>query len=171
MLTSNLLFRSVSVLLTLILLISGLFGLMWPWVPKFRSWLVTFLQTDTWVIPMSGAGLLILGIFFLCGVYLTSRRTYYHLEMGGNAALVDEQVIEGYLHQYWDTLFPEQQIPSTVSIRNQKIYVTSNLPHVPFDQQKDILKRIETDLGEIFTTVLDYRKEFIFSASFEEATV
>jgi hypothetical protein len=168
MLSSNLLFRSVSVLLTLILLLTGLFGLIWPWVPGFRHGLIRFLQTDTWVIPLSGGGLLILGLLFLCGVYLASRRTYYHLEMGGNAALVDEQVIEGYLIQYWQSLFGDQEIPTSVTIRKQKIHVTSNLPPVPFAQQRELLKRIETDLGEIFSTVLDYRKEFIFSASFEE---
>ena len=102
----------------------------------------------------------------IAGAILQNRRHYYHIRMGDRAVQVDESVIRGYLEEYWQSLFSDQEVINKVRIRREKIHVTSDLPYIPFDQQKEILQRIDTDLSEVFSKVLDYRKEFWFTASF-----
>lgn len=159
----------VSIVLGLLIALAGIFGLIWPLVPRFRSGFIYWLDSGTWTIPLLGLGLFLLGCLLVAGALIQNRRHYYHVRMGDRTVQVDESVIEGYLDEYWRTLFPESQVTNRIRIKREKIYITSDLPHLPFRQQKELLGRIDTDLSEIFSRVLDYRKEFWFTASFDEA--
>ncbi len=155
-------------LLGLLVALVGLFAIIWPWVPAFRSSMISWLASGTWTIALVGIGLFALGVLMVAGVVVQSRRHFYHVRMGDRAVQVDESIIEGYLTQYWQTLFPGKEVNNRIRIKREKIYVSCDLPAVPFDQQKAILQRVDTDLSEIFSKVLDYRKEFWFTASFSE---
>ncbi len=146
----------------------GLFGLIWPFIPGFRSVFLSWLSSGTWTIPLLGFGLLLLGSILIMFVWVSTRRRYYHVRMGDRTVQVDETLIEGYLQEYWERLFPGKHVANRVKIRREKIYVTCDLPHVPFEQQPEILRRIDSDLSEILSSILDYRKSFWLTASFDE---
>ena len=114
--------------------------------------------------------MLAIGCGMIAGLLKLNRRTYYHVRTGDRSIAVDEAVIEGYLQRYWETLFPGKEVSSDVTIQSNQIEVSTDLPHIPFNQQRDLLKRIERELADVFDKVLDSDQEFLFSANFAEGT-
>jgi len=165
---NHLLFSLFSLISAIFFLLLGIFAVMVPWVPALKVSIIRFLQENSIVISLFGFAFLIVGTAIVINIILGTKRRYYHVKSGQNAVSVDENLIKGYLETYFHDLFPGQEIPSHLVIKQNKIHVMADLPTIPMEEQKDILEKIEKDLGEVFTTVLGYRNEFYLNISFLE---
>lgn len=141
---------------------------MLPWFPGVREALATFILEDSIMIFLFGFCFMIIGIAYIAGTLWSSRRHYYHVKAGPYAINVSETIFQDYLDTYWKKIFPNSQVPCNVKLSRNKVHVTADLPYVPRKEQKELIEKMQQDVTEIFTRLLGYRAEYLFSVSFNE---
>jgi hypothetical protein len=67
-------------------------------------------------------------------------------------------------------VFPNSEVPCSVSFKNNQLHITADLPYVPLEKQKGLIEQMQADVTDIFTRLLGYRAEYLFSLSFQEDT-
>lgn len=146
----------------------GLIGAMIPWSNEIRNMIVKFIFHDTLAISLFGYAFFLIGLALAADIVINIRKRPYKISSLKGPIAVDEAVIQTYLNEYWKQLFPENDVPCHVSLKDNKIHVAVDLPYLPIQEQKTLLERIRKDLIGIFTKILGYRDEFYISASFQE---
>lgn len=164
----NFFYFSISFIIAIFFILLGIVGLLLPWSSEIRTNIVQFFLEDFLYITLFSLGLVIAGIAIIINVLFSARKHYYEIKSGSNSFAIDEALFQDYLNTYWKQLFPKIEIPNRVVLKKNKIHVAADLPYVPLDQQKDLLKRIEKDLSDIFNRIFGYRNEYIISISFQE---
>jgi hypothetical protein len=98
---------------------------------------------------------------------LFTRQQEYCIKSGTNAVSVCKEVLQGYLNNYWNELFPQQKISNKVHIKKNKIHVSADLPSYPLTDQKILIETIKKELGSLFSEVLGYNQELYLSVTFK----
>lgn len=164
---NNLFYSLISFIIALFFILLGIIGVMVPWSPGVRTDLVQFILDDSLAISLFGFTSIVVGLAIAINILLNTRRQYYHIRSDSNAIAVDETVIQQYLNTYWKQLFPNNDIPNRLTLKNNKIHITVDFPHLPLSQQQVLLERIKNDLSQTFANMLGYHSEFYLSASFQ----
>ncbi len=162
----NLFFSLISFIIAIFFVLLGIISVMIPWSEEVRYGLVRFILEDALAISLFGCAFIVVGLAIAVNILLNSRRKYYHLRSGCNAIGIDENVIQQYLTVYWQQLFPDHDIPYRLTIKHNKIHINVDLPHLPLQEQRQLLERIKQDLQQLFTGKLGYQEEFYLTASF-----
>lgn len=165
---NNFFYSLISFTIALFFVLLGIIGVIIPWSPEIRTDLVQFILDDSILLSLFGLTFIIVGLAIAAYILVNGRRKYYHIRSGEDAITVDEAVIQQYLDAYWKELFPGSDIPNRLAIKNNKIHITVDFPHVPQGQQQLILERIKQDLRNKFTEILGYRGDFYLSSSFRQ---
>jgi hypothetical protein len=139
-----------------------------PWLPAIRSHVIFFFMNNSVALSLFGIVSLTTGSAIATNVILNAKHRYYRIRSGANAIAVDEVLIQQYLDSYWAGLFPDCDVPNRLILKNNRIHMDVNLPHLPLPEQKLLLERVENDLSEGFAKVLGYNKEFYLTASFRD---
>lgn len=164
---SNVFFSALNLLIAVFFLLLGTIALVLPWDIDFRLTLFDFLSSHTFTMLLMAAAFYAIAILIFKTVF-GHRRRYYSVRTGAQSIAVDPLVIKQTLQPYWKGLFGSKEVTSQVDIKHNKIYITAHLPNCPFDQQRDLFKKIETDIVERLKKTLDYRDELHLTVSFEK---
>ncbi len=95
------------------------------------------------------------------------KYTYFCLKSIPNPIWIDETIILNYVENYWKVIFPKRIISNRVILKKNKIFLSTDLPYVPRYEQKELISKVQKDLGDIFSRMLGYKEDFTFSASFQ----
>jgi hypothetical protein len=158
----------ISFSVALFFIVLGVMGIIISWSIEVRNDLIQFIQRDSLLLPLFGLAFMFIGIAIAAYILINAKRKYYHIRSGNNAIKVDETIIQQYLDAYWKELFPGNDIPSRLTLKNNKIYITADFPNFPLAQQQLILERVKHDLRNTFAEMLGYHDEFYLSSSFRQ---
>ncbi|MDF2549858.1 MAG: hypothetical protein K0S07_925 [Chlamydiales bacterium] len=164
--SSNLLLTVFSAIFAAFLLMVGIFFAILPWWTSFRLAFISFIENQVLVLQMIGLGLFAMGSSLLYTFLVAQKRRYYHVRSATGSVDIDEAVIQAYVDNYWKGAFPNEHISSSISIRKEEISISADLPQVPFEQQRDLLYKIEGDLKDLFYRTLNYKHPLTLSLSF-----
>lgn len=167
---NNFFYSLISFIVALFFILLGIIGILIPWSPGIRTDLVQFILNDYLVISLFGFATIIIGLSIAINILINTKRKYYHIRSDANAITVDETIIQQYLNAYWEELFPGSDIPSRITLKNNKIHISVDFPELPIGQQQLILERIKQDLRSKFAELLGYHNEFYLSSSFQSPT-
>lgn len=165
---SKLLSSFFNCLIALYFIVCGTVLLLAPQVEAVQQRIVAFIQKNTLATGLFGAASLLAGGALLIYTLLSSRHNYYRLKGGARQVYIDENLIRQYLATYWENLLPGHETPCSISVQNNTIHVSADLPRVALERQKTLLEQIEADLTELFAKNLGYQKEYTLSISFQE---
>lgn len=152
--------------LALFFTILGLMGMILPWSEAVRSEVVTFILNNNLLLSLFGFFFFIMGVGLFFQIAYGFKRKYTTISQGESKVDISEEVFHDYLSIYFNELFPYTEIPCQISLKKRKARVTADLPYVPQDEQKAMLKKIETDLSDIFRELIGYRQALLLSISF-----
>jgi hypothetical protein len=165
----NNLFHSLIIFIAaLFFIMLGIVGIMIPWSSGMRMEIIQFILEYPLAILLFGVALVVAGLAIAFYILFHARRRYYYIYSGSHTAAVDEAVVQQYLNTYWKQLFPNRDIPNRLTIKNNKIHITVDLPFLPPHQQQLLLERIKQDLRGTFAKLLGYHNGFSLSASFQK---
>lgn len=160
---SHLIFSSVHLLVTLLIVALGLVLLIFPYAEPMRYALANFLLAWPGFFFSLGLFLVISGSFLMVAFYFLHRKRYYKLSLGCGQAAIDEAIIREYVLDYWRTLFPHQrEEPEIVLTSGQRIEIITQLPK-SVEDQSEIFERIKNELGVLLARRLGYKKDFILT--------
>lgn len=144
----------------------GIFGLILPWSTFLQGAATNLIMNHTLILSLFGLGLVLTGLsIVIYAVYNVGYR-YVNIRIGDRSIVVDENLIEQYLQNYWKKIFPQHQIPFYISIRKNFIQIVADLPALPESDQEAFLEKIREDFSNLFSGVLGYRNEIDFIAHF-----
>lgn len=158
----------ITALLAVFFILGGITCLLTPWSSAIRTHIILFIIENTAVISSFGLLFIILGIMLLINVVISSQHRYYKIKSKGSTVLVDENVIQQLIDEYFRELFPQNDVPSTIALEQNAIHITVNFPYFPIPDQKPFLQRVETELAACLNSILGHTEEFYLSASFRE---
>lgn len=164
----NFLYSIISFIIALLLILAGIIGLIVPWSDSVRTFLIKMIIEDSLAISLFGFTFIVIGTAIAAYILLNSRKSYYHIKTGDESVLVDEGIIQDYLMIYWKELMPEAQINSRVALKNNKIDISVDFPHVPPAGQRPLLERVRNDVREALFKFLGYHDEFQLHATFQK---
>lgn len=167
----NFLYYLVTIVIGVFFLALGIFAMVLPWSSSMRTELIEFVLSNSIAISLFGFAFLVIGLTVLINLYLSSKRRYYYVRVGRRSIAIDEEIIQQYLHSYWRQLFPEDDVPTRLTLKRNKIKVFAELPHVPVNEQKAFIEHIKEDLQDIFVRILGYSHEFMLSLRFQSKPV
>lgn len=140
---------------------------MLPWWTPVRQGAAQFILNNPMALFFFGLAFLIVGGGIAANIILTSRRRYYTLEGKNVHISVDQNLIQSYLDAYWKELFPSLEIPSRLTIHQDKIEIMTEFPFIPEEEHQALLTRIHRDLENMFSSLIEFDGEIILTASFE----
>lgn len=141
-----------------------------PWSASIRESVVDFIVTNALVFSLISFVGVAIGVAIATTLVLSTKHKTYRVRGGNKGVLVDEVLIQQYLDTYWEKIFPKKEIPNRLYLKNNKIHVQADLPFVPLEDQRDLLKQFDQDLTEMFDKVLGYEQDFLLSISFQNAS-
>lgn len=157
--SSEVVFSSIHLMVVLLILAVGFGLILESYVPSFRYGITLFLTESTKGPFIVGIVLWIMGILMLLGFYNMYRRKYYKLRLSCSKVLIEESIIEEYVKNYWQTIFPEKANELKVTIGpKQHIEIIAKLPEK--EDLESLLERIKNELGILLARKLGYEKEF-----------
>lgn len=159
----------MTLIMGLFFVVLGSIGLLALWFPHIRTTLIIFMLDNSLLISIFSMGLFAIGIAIVIFVIQSTRHRYYRIPAGRHLTTVDEGLIEGYMNSYWRELFPKLDIPSHVTLKNNRIFVTADLPYFPSEEQKTLLGKIDTDVSNILSKIFGYNREFSLQISFRSS--
>lgn len=157
----------ISFITALFFILLGVVSVLMPWVPSIRSDIIGFLIENSIAISLFGLAFLTIGIVMVINIILGTKRHYYEFKVGQNPVGVDEDLIQKYLQAYFIELFPVQEIPCCLAIKQNRLHITADLPYVPATQRAVLLEKIQQDLQDLFRRQLGYHDDYYLSASFQ----
>lgn len=162
----NFLHSLISFFIAIFFIMLGIIGMMVPWSSTIRDQAVALIQQHSITIFLFGFSFAAIGIAVAFNILLNSKKSYYQFKVAEDLVSVDETIIQEYLQGYWKELFPENEIPSRLIVKHNKIHVIAEFPYMEIEEQRRLLEKIQRELREIFANLLDYRQQFQLSVSF-----
>lgn len=162
----NFLYSVISFIIALFFISLGCIAVLLPWSATLRTDMIEYILANSIAISLFGFGFIVVGGTMVLNLILSARKKYYYSRVGSNFVAIDEVVIAQYLRSYWEELFPNQEIPTRLVLKKNKIKINADLPYKPAEEQKMFVENIKQDLRNIFTQVLGYPHEFVLSVSF-----
>jgi len=163
----NFLYSIVSFVIALFFIALGIMAILVPWSAGLRTDAIEYILANSIAISLFGFGFIVIGGTMVLNLILSSRKKYYYSRVASNFVAVDEAVIQQYLRFYWEQIMPDQDVPTQLTLKKNKIYITADLPFRPVSEQKVLIENIKQDLRNIFTKVLGYPHDFVLSVSFQ----
>lgn len=160
------LYTFLSFILSLFFVAVGVCALAFAVSPFARTETITFLLENTNLIVLFGILFIAIGIISFFYLIQSTKRKYFTLKSQKLEIEVSESVIHKYLKSYFRELYPYNDIPCQVELKKRRAEVTADLPFVPINEQRELLKKIEEDLTSIFRDQIGYRNELKVSISF-----
>lgn len=157
----------ISFLIAIFFILLGLIGVLIPWSENVRAEVITLINEHSIAISLFGLSFMTIGIAVMANIIINSKTSYHHFTLGKNFVSVDESIIQRYLNEYWKELFSGQEIPHRITLKDNKINITADLPYLQQQQQGILLAKIEQELTELFSDILGYRQQFSLSVSFQ----
>lgn len=161
------LYSLVSFVISLFFITLGIMAVLVPWSAGLRTEAIEFILANSIAISLFGFGFIIVGGTMVLNLILSNRRKYYYSKVGSNFVAVDEIVIQQYLRSYWEQIFPNQDVPTQLVLKKNKIRITADFPYKPASEQKKFVEEVKQDLRNIFTQIIGYPHEFVLSVSFQ----
>ena len=100
------------------------------------------------------------GALLLCFFYLTFRRRYYLVKMGG--AAIHDSLLAHYAREVLQEVFPHRELDCDVIVHKKSIEILANIPYLSDER----LKSVETLLAATLLKYCGYKGQFIFNVSF-----
>lgn len=157
----------ISVLVTLFFILLGIICLIFPWSEMMKSAVTEFILHNSLAISLMGFAVLAVGLARLFYISSGIKPTYYHFRTDSKAVWIDETIIQDYVDNYWRNLFPKGAVANKVTLKNNKIFLSADLPYVPSNEQKDMIQKIQKELSDLFSLILGYKNSFTLSATFQ----
>lgn len=157
----------INFIVALFFIMMGVISVLMPWFPAMRVDFIKFLLENSMAITLFGLCFLTIGIYLVISIILGAKRHYYEFKVGQNLVTVDEDLIQKYLQVYFSEIFPTQEIPCGLTIKQNLLHITADLPYVPSSQRDVLLEKIKQDLKNIFGQHLGYDSDYYLSASFQ----
>ena len=164
---SHFFYSLMSFILALFFIMLGVISVLMPWFPAMRTDLIQFLLENSIAISLFGLAFLTIGIVLVVNIILSTKHHYYEFKVGNHPVRVDEELIQKYLQVYFDEIFPAQEVPCQLTIKQNLIHVTADLPYVPALQRNVLVEKIQQDLKDLFSNQLGYNSNYYLSASFQ----
>jgi hypothetical protein len=164
---TNLFYTIGSLVIGVFFSMIGVIGIMIPWEPEIRTAVVQFIFENSISIVLFGFAFLVIGLSILCNLLLSFRKRHFTLRSGIKAVLVEEPILQEYLHNYWREAFPTHEIPSRLTVKKNRIHIYADLPYVPKAEQKDLMENIRHDITELLARMFGYRQTLTLSISFQ----
>lgn len=161
------LYSLITFITALFFLLLGFFALILPWSETLRMLAQQLIEEEVWPMTFFGAAFLLIGIALAGQILVSCRKQYYRVKTGTQTLDVSEKVIQDYLNDYFNALFPQQEIPCRIAIKKNKIAVAADLPFYPLEERKDLLNRVKLELGSIFKDYLGYSSTLDLTLSFQ----
>lgn len=159
----------ISFLIAIFFILLGIIGILIPWSANVRQEVISLISEHSLGISIFGLSFIAIGIAVVVNILLSSKTSYYQFTVGKSHVYIDETVVQHYLTEYWKELFLGQEIPNRITLKNNRIDVTADLPYVQPSQQEELLIKIQNELTELFSDLLGYRQQFHLSVSFQPA--
>jgi len=157
----------ISWVIALFFILLGFLSILIQASTDVRSEFVSFILEDSFFISLFGLCSLLIGAGVIFYLSTSLKKRYIKIKSSSNKAFyLEDTLFQDYMHTYWKEMFPQQEIPSQVTIRKNKVMVTADLPYIPEHEQKTLISRIEEDLKELFQNVLGYHQEYTISLHF-----
>ncbi len=166
---SKLLYSFTTLIVGVFFVLLGTIGVLTLWFQQVQEEVVRFIQQNTLFISLFSLSILLIGVGIIVQVILSTRHQHYKILGGKNLATVDEDVLQGYLDSYWKELFPKKGVPNRVYLKNNRIYISADLPYFPSEEQKTLLTKVDKDISKVLGTIFGYNQEFSLQISFNEA--
>lgn len=160
------LYSLINFIVAIFFILFGIIGLILPWSATVRTELIEFILANTLAIAIFGFGFVVVGCTIVINLMQNLKRRHYYIHSENHSVAINEALIQQYLNSYMKELFPQHDIPTRLSIKNNKIKISADLPYTPPTQQELFIHRMKGDLEEIFKRILGYSNEFILSISF-----
>lgn len=163
------LFSLISLIIAIFFVSIGIVSILIPWSENVRTALIGFINEDALAISLFGFTFIVIALGMIANIFINSRKKYYYVKSGNYDVAVDETVIQQYLTRYWKELFPDSEVASRLTLKNNQIHVSVDFPYQPTEAQKLILDRVKDDLQRQFASNLGYEREFFLAASFQSS--
>ena len=93
----NFFYSLISFIIALLLILTGIIGLIVPWSGTIRGFLIQTITEDAFAISLFGFTFVVIGTAIASYILLNSRKHYYHIKTGDSSVLVDEGIIQDYI--------------------------------------------------------------------------
>lgn len=160
------LYSLISFAIAIFFIMLGALSVMVPWSATIRTDLIQFLLENSIAIALFGFGFIIIGFTMVIILILSFKKHHYHIRSGTHSVAVDEALIQQYLQSYWKQNYPDEEIPTRLTLKKNRIHIFADLPYAPPPEQKACIQQIQQDLRDIFSRILGYTNEFVLSITF-----
>lgn len=164
---NHFIYSLISFIIALFFIMLGVISALMPWFPAMRADLIQFLLENSIAIFLFGMAFLTIGVCMVVNIILHAKKHYYEFTVGEHPVRIEEDLIQKYLQTYFQNLFPAKEVPCHLSIKQNRLYITADLPPVPSSQRDIIIEKIQQDLKKLFSEHLGYHSEYYLSASFQ----
>lgn len=162
---------ALTLILALFFILLGVFAFLLAFSLSIQLLSINLIQNHFWVWFFLGLGFFIVGGALTAYVLLTRRKKYLTTQTGNHQIKVSEAVIDEYLKSYFEKLYPQEHIPYRFLIKKRKMQIIADLPYIPLEEQKRVLKSIESDLETILSHYLGYNSGLEISISFDKPSI
>lgn len=152
----------------LIFVIAGAVAIALPWSPPVRTFVVDWILQGSTDLMLFGIAFAVIGLYLIVYSLMHSRVRYHRIRSDDPTIMISEPLVQDYLGSYWQSLFPQSDIPFRLQMNKKKIAIQADLPFIPLDDQKEILKKIESELTELFRQIFGYRNRLDIAISFKQ---
>ncbi len=154
-------FSAIHLLFVLLLISGGILLILGAYMKNVQNNFIHLLLEYPNFLFSVGVGLLFFGTILLFGFYSMYKPRYFQIKMGASKVIVEENIIQDYIKNYWKEVFPNEKPHLDVIICPKgviEIITTSS------HQNPDLfLQKIENELGALLKRKLGYEKEFILT--------
>jgi hypothetical protein len=165
---NHLFYSIITLLIALFFIILGAIAMIIQWSHHVAITVIDFMLNHTLSISVFGFLAVVIGIALVINVVQSALTRYYRIRSDKSPISLSDTLISDYLSTYWKELFPYAEVPCRILLKKHRIQIVADLPPFPIGEQKELLKRIEEDLLDLFRSVLGFRDELDLSISFQK---
>ncbi len=99
------------------------------------------------------------------------EKTYTLRQVQGLKISYTPQAITDAITPLLEKMFPKQEVKKDILFHKGNIHIFIDLPYHPKEQQKKILKTLESELKEHLHRLFSYENDFLLVTSFQDHTI
>lgn len=165
---NHLFYSLITLLVALFFIVLGALAMMLQWSTHVSSSVIDFILNNTTTLFLFGFVAVVIGVALTINIAQSAFTHYYRIRSTDNPVILSDALIYDYLNSYWKELLPYAEVPCRILLKKHRIQIVADLPYFPVKEQKELLKRIEQDLLDLFRGVLGFRDELDLSISFKK---
>ncbi len=164
---NNIFYYIISFIVALLFILVGSVCAMLPWSPEAQQHIAKLVTESTMLIFLFGLGFIIIGLAVTIYIILASKKRTYFVRKGRYSIGIDPKVIDGYLIEYINDLFPNQEASHHLVCRKKGILLTLDLPFRPKPEQEPLTEQIYDDVSEMLSDKVGYNEEIHLAVGFQ----